>query len=189
MDCNALSNPANGQVSTTGTTFGQTATYSCNTGYNLVGDSTRTCQATGMWSGSAPTCQSMFLFSSVNYQAISTYVSLLPIVADCGALSNPVNGQVTTSGTTFGQTATYSCNTGYNLVGESTRTCQATGNWSGSAPMCECMFVLSNTYHLTYTYMICHSLEKECPWMEHFTSLPNRGVGALSSVFAFNHEI
>ena len=27
-----------------------------NTGYNLVGDSTRTCQATGNWSGSAPTC-------------------------------------------------------------------------------------------------------------------------------------
>ena len=23
---------------------------------------------------------------------------------------------------------------------------------------------------------------KECPWAEHLTSLPNRGVGALSSV-------
>ena len=137
MDCNALTDPANGQVSTTGTTFGQTATYSCNTGYNLVGDSTRTCQATGNWSGSAPTCQSMLLFSSVNYQAISTYVSLLSIVADCGALSNPANGQVNTSGTTFGQTATYSCNTGYNLVGDSTRMCQANGDWSGSAPTCQ----------------------------------------------------
>ena len=60
VDCNALTNPANGQVShTAGTTFGQTATYSCNTGYNLVGDSTRTCEATGMWSGSEPTCQRM----------------------------------------------------------------------------------------------------------------------------------
>ena len=59
VDCNTLTNPANGQVSTTGTTFGETATYSCNTGYNLVGDSTRTCQATGEWSGSEPTCQSM----------------------------------------------------------------------------------------------------------------------------------
>ena len=60
VDCNALTDPANGQVSTTGgTTFGQTATYSCNTGYNLVGDSTRSCQANGDWSGSDPTCQSM----------------------------------------------------------------------------------------------------------------------------------
>ena len=60
MDCGNLTNPANGQVShTAGTTFGQTATYSCNTGYNLVGDNTRTCEAGGMWSGSEPTCQSM----------------------------------------------------------------------------------------------------------------------------------
>ena len=68
MDCGALSDPANGQVNTTGTTFEQTATYSCNRGYNLVGGSTRTCQATGQWSGSAPTCHGMLLFSSVNYQ-------------------------------------------------------------------------------------------------------------------------
>ena len=58
MVCGTLTNPANGQVShTAGTTFGQTATYSCDTGYNLVGDNTRTCQDTGVWSGSTPGCQ------------------------------------------------------------------------------------------------------------------------------------
>ena len=145
MDCGNLTNPANGQVDlTSGTTFEQIATYSCNTGYNLVGDSTRTCQTTENWSGSAPTCQSMLLFSSANYQAICMYVSLLSIVVDCGALSDPTNGQVNTTGTTFEQTATYSCNTGYTLVGDSTRTCQTTEKWSGSAPMCERMFVMSN---------------------------------------------
>ena len=61
-DCGALTDPANGQVShTDGTTFGETATYSCDAGYNLVGDRTRTCQVTGVWSGSTPTCQSMLL--------------------------------------------------------------------------------------------------------------------------------
>ena len=66
VDCDNLTDPANGQVDhTTGTTFGQTATYSCNTGYNLVGDSTRTCQATGEWSGSAPTCESMLLHMGI----------------------------------------------------------------------------------------------------------------------------
>ena len=65
VDCGALSNPANGRVNNTaGTTYGQTATYSCNTGYNLVGDGTHTCQATGLWTGSAPTCQGMFLLVS-----------------------------------------------------------------------------------------------------------------------------
>ena len=66
MDCDTLSDPANGQVNqTAGTPFGQTATYSCNTGYNLVGNSTRTCQASGNWSGSAPTCQGMLLKGDV----------------------------------------------------------------------------------------------------------------------------
>ena len=32
------------------------------------------------------------------------------------------------------------------------------------------------------------SLAKESPWAEHLTSLPKRGVGALSIVSAFNHE-
>ena len=58
VNCGTLSNPANGQVShTAGTTYGQTATYSCNTGYDLMGNSPRTCQSTRSWSGSAPTCQ------------------------------------------------------------------------------------------------------------------------------------
>ena len=61
VDCGNLNASANGQVNLNGTTFGQTAIYTCNTGYNLVGDSTRTCQATGNWSGSVPTCQSMLL--------------------------------------------------------------------------------------------------------------------------------
>ena len=66
MDCGALSGPANGQVShTTGTTLGRTATYSCNTGYNLMGDSIRTCQVNGMWSGSEPTCLRMLLHAEL----------------------------------------------------------------------------------------------------------------------------
>ena len=62
VDCGTLTDPANGQVShTTGTTFGQTATYSCDLGYNLVGDNNRTCQATGRWSGNTLTCQGKLL--------------------------------------------------------------------------------------------------------------------------------
>ena len=65
-------------------------------------------------------------------------ILLILTAVDCGSLTDPGNGSVTlTVGTTSGQTATYSCNTGYNLVGDSTRTCQATGNWSGSAPTCQ----------------------------------------------------
>ena len=67
VDCGPLTDPANGQVDhTAGTTVGQNATYSCNTGYNLVGDSIRTCQATRNWSGRAPTCQGVYVYELIN---------------------------------------------------------------------------------------------------------------------------
>ena len=70
------------------------------------------------------------------------YMYLLLTVVNCGTLSNPANGQVNhTAGTTLGQTATYNCNTGYNLVGASNRTCQATGGWSRSVPACQSTYV------------------------------------------------
>ena len=62
------------------------------------------------------------------------YMILLISTVDCGSLTDPANGSV--NHTSFGQTATYTCNTGYNLVGDSTRTCEGTGEWSGSAPTC-----------------------------------------------------
>ena len=58
------------------------------------------------------------------------------VVVDCGNLQNPRFGRVVLTGTTFGSTATYSCQGGYILVGGSTRTCQANGQWSGVAPVC-----------------------------------------------------
>ena len=74
---------------------------------------------------------------------------------DCGTLTDPDKGQVThTAGTSLGQTATYSCNTGYILVGDSTRTCQATETWSGSAPTCQGTFVINLT--LSNPVMLCN---------------------------------
>ena len=68
VDCGTLTDPANGQVNhTAGTTFEQTATYSCDTGYNLVGDSTHTCNPTGQWSGRAPTCEGMLLKHNLTF--------------------------------------------------------------------------------------------------------------------------
>ena len=73
-DCGTLTHPTNGQVSyTAGTTYQQTATYSCDPGYNLVGDSTRICHATGMWSGNAPTCHGMLLLELEYYACIHRY--------------------------------------------------------------------------------------------------------------------
>lgn len=55
----------------------------------------------------------------------------------CGNLDRPRFGRVVMTGITFGSIATYSCQIGYRLVGESTRTCQANRQWSGVAPVCK----------------------------------------------------
>ena len=58
MDCGTLNNPDNGAVSLTGTTFMNSARYSCNTGHTLIdGDEVRECLSDGMWSGTEPVCQ------------------------------------------------------------------------------------------------------------------------------------
>lgn len=58
--------------------------------------------------------------------------------ADCGELVAPGNGSVdTTAGTTFGLTATFQCDNGYDLVGDATRQCQADATWSNADPTCE----------------------------------------------------
>ena len=70
------------------------------------------------------------------------YVFLILTAVDCGNLTHPANGQIDhTAGTSLGQTAIYSCNTGYNLVGDSIRTCNATGEWSGIVPICRGMLL------------------------------------------------
>ena len=56
---------------------------------------------------------------------------------NCGTLTNPINGQVdTSSGTAFQSTATYTCDTGYELSGSQSRTCGADGNWTSTEPVC-----------------------------------------------------
>ena len=35
-----------------------------------------------------------------------------------------------------GDTCSFTCNTGYNLTGSDTRTCQSNGRWSGSDGVC-----------------------------------------------------
>ncbi len=66
------------------------------------------------------------------------------------------NGQVSTSsGTTFMNTATYTCDDGYNLNGALDRTCQANGNWSLTAPTCDRECFTKRTLHSAnlFTYV------------------------------------
>ncbi|XP_052810161.1 tyrosine-protein phosphatase 10D-like isoform X2 [Mya arenaria] len=104
---------SHGSVSGNATTeFNSTETVSCNTGYNLSGDGTIICQANKTWT-SVPTC----VIKVCNTPTIS---------------HGSVSGNATTE---FNSTETVSCNTGYNLSGNGTITCQANKTWT-TVPTC-----------------------------------------------------
>ena len=119
VQCEDLANPANGAVNQGGNTPGSTVTYTCNSGFVLVGEETRNCQANGEWSGVAPSCRRV----------------------TCDKLTAPANGDINQNGNTPGYIATYTCDPGYELVGGSTRTCQTNGQWSADAPKCRFIIV------------------------------------------------
>ncbi|XP_064399559.1 uncharacterized protein LOC135346009 isoform X2 [Halichondria panicea] len=132
ITCPPLYNLTDGSVSYSNVP-GLMATYSCDTGFALVGNKTRTCtgdgsNSTGAFNGAAPTCE--------------------PIT--CPAVPSPSNGSTNFSGSSanqignyiFNVVATYICDTGFSLVGNSSRTCTGsdnsiTGSFDGQTPICE----------------------------------------------------
>ncbi|KAL4233499.1 hypothetical protein ACF0H5_008180 [Mactra antiquata] len=112
-DCGILAIPNGRFNASSGTTYGESAQLSCNTGYTLSGDTDVTCLSSGSWNGSA-TCT----------------------IVDCGTPSID-NAELAEApkGTTYGEVALLSCSTGYLLDGASFVTCQADGNWS-TLPTC-----------------------------------------------------
>ena len=115
IDCRDPGRPQNGRRSLGRTTYQSTVTYSCDSGYLLVGEESQQCQANGKWSGVLAVCS--------------------PV--DCQDPGTPANGDRMLVSTTFMSTVFYSCRLGYNLEGNQHRICQASGNWSGDLPICK----------------------------------------------------
>ena len=53
-----------------------------------------------------------------------------------------MNGKVRLKERTYSSKADYTCNDGFDLVGDNYRICQADRSWSGNAPFCECKFLV-----------------------------------------------
>ena len=121
-------------VSLTGTSIGDTATYTCDDGYELVGVEVLNCQSNGMWDSSPPICRRELQIFNEYHPSCSLYSP----TALCPHLSNPANGVVSLSGNSEGDTATYACNEGYELVGTPVISCEDGGTWDGPLPTCRC---------------------------------------------------
>lgn len=116
VDCGNLTPPEHGNIKLSdGTTFSSFATYTCVPPFQLAGSAVRVCQASRVWSGTAPLCESL----------------------QCPSLGDPADGRVTVNGNLPGDTATYVCSAGFTLMGTETRSCLSNGFWSGGAPQCK----------------------------------------------------
>ncbi|MEJ1282873.1 sushi von Willebrand factor type A EGF and pentraxin domain containing 1 [Cricetulus griseus] len=95
--------------------YGTMVSYSCDPGYELLGNPVLICQEDGTWNGSAPSCISI----------------------ECDLPVAPENGFLHFTQTTMGSAAQYSCKPGHILEGSHLRLCLQNKKWSGTAPRCE----------------------------------------------------
>lgn len=115
--CRPIRAPQFGKVKLTNDArYPASASYSCNTGFMLVGSSDRICKVDGSWTGSDPQC----------------------VGIKCPPLPPVTNGRISKSNKgRYPSTASYTCNAGYKPdIQPATRSCNELGSWSGRAISC-----------------------------------------------------
>ena len=114
VDCGNPGAPVNVYTNDNVFTYQSTVQYYCNEGYQLSGDSSIECTANGNWNNTLPNC----------------------VIINCTDPGTPTNGERNGMDIYYNSTVSYSCNTGYNLTGTASITCNATGLWSAPVPSC-----------------------------------------------------
>ena len=151
-----------------GTAVGSVATYSCERQYVLDGISTRECEMNNEWSGQPPTCRRELYIELVC--CVDTDICLLIITGLCDTLRSPANGQVSVPNLPVeGVTASFSCDTGYELIGADTSMCLSSGQWSAQDPTCQCKIRTSPPQLILIACSVCSSdpvpgAAQACQW-------------------------
>ncbi|XP_069986362.1 uncharacterized protein [Penaeus vannamei] len=116
IPCGEPEVPVEGEVEREGETK---AMYTCRAGFRLEGDPVLTCSSKGKWEGQAPRCKE----------------------SQCPPPGHVSHGFIEVANFRgvygYGTVATYSCNPGYVLQGNSTRTCDHSGKWTLEPPSCQ----------------------------------------------------
>ncbi|XP_020788822.2 E-selectin [Boleophthalmus pectinirostris] len=143
VQCSTLTEQSNLIITCDNITFGSSCSFSCATGFSLVGPKTITCTSSAEWSSSMPFCEAV----------------------QCPAISVMENAVVNCEGDAktkyaYGNSCSFSCLPGYNLVGTEAVTCTASAEWSGNVPYCQALYcpVLEEKPNLTKT---CSSKNSE----------------------------
>ena len=72
----------------------------------------------------------------VAYYHINSYLFILYSARSCGDPGTPNHGLINGTSFEYGDEVTFSCSTGYQLLGHSTLKCMASGKWYGTTPQC-----------------------------------------------------
>ncbi|XP_022615364.1 P-selectin-like isoform X2 [Seriola dumerili] len=121
--CSPIFSPVTGNVTCVDTlepfSFGSRCNFNCQEGYNLTGDSTLTCLASGQWSKATPTCT----------------------VVQCNSLEAPPHASVQCQDPlgvySYGSICTVQCEEGFDLIGTNMTQCSSQGSWSHTLPVCQ----------------------------------------------------
>ncbi|XP_069622657.1 sushi, von Willebrand factor type A, EGF and pentraxin domain-containing protein 1 [Ranitomeya imitator] len=113
IDCGPPEDISHGFLNSSGFHYNEYVQYFCFPGYEIHGSPTRQCLASGMWSGSVPSC--------------------LP--CEC---SKPSVQHANIIGDNFscGHSITIKCHDGFKLFGHSELSCESAGKWSSGFPYC-----------------------------------------------------
>ena len=106
-----------------------------------------------------------------NTLTINVQLKYISIDVRCDNLSAPANGEIMSCssgrvGVGYeGDTCSFTCNTGYELTGSDTRTCQSDGSWSGSDDVCRkgnCFYISEILWFTCGIILICHACTLTC---------------------------
>ena len=80
IDCGGLQDIPNGEVDYTSSAVGSTATYTCNTGFELVGQRSRSCQSSGSWGGTVPSCRRKLTFTMWSFPKLMIWYTCMQLL-------------------------------------------------------------------------------------------------------------
>uniref|UniRef100_A0A2R8P230 E-selectin n=1 Tax=Callithrix jacchus TaxID=9483 RepID=A0A2R8P230_CALJA len=124
VECDALTNPANGFVdcfpSPGSFPWNTTCAFDCEEGFELMGAQSLQCTSSGNWDNEKPKCKAV----------------------TCRAIPEPQNGSVTCSHSpagefTFNSSCNFTCEEGFMLQGSAQVECSTQGTWTPQIPVCE----------------------------------------------------
>ncbi|CAH1272760.1 FCGBP [Branchiostoma lanceolatum] len=134
VTCSPPEDPPHGSYLCQGHVFSDFCDVICDVGYVPETDDTLGCSWTGNWTtftrGNTAEMENALSAGVVISQTLTC------VIADCGNISIPAHGDVTCTGTTYGETCHLTCQDGYERLNQDNFTCQVHGHtaqatWSG----------------------------------------------------------